>query len=392
MSNLDKIFAVSNDPVLAESGGSHNQKGVDFQRYWAILRALKLEEEDAADYVFLFESVQDILELDSEHAPTQARIYQVKKKDSGEWAWKELTSLEGPATLKADGTPRKKRQYKDLSKQPTFQNSPLGKLAACAAALSNLNSTGHFISNAGCAVPLATPPGGTASSAQLCHLGQLDPWYVTALEAALTSVVEPGTNALPAAKLHLERTTVHPDEPEDALIGRANELLASRSPAHAAQAKTLVRAMFVAVSAKGRHTGLCKDSEELRQRRGFGKKDVQKSLSELEKVPDLASIRASWMKRLADEGMSIVEHTRIEVALSQLEREKLSGITSVPEAFEKSVADWVSNNPPNVLLTPFITSGADHLRSEFPEIARNRVCAYLLNKGIQLCVDQASES
>lgn len=392
MSNLDKIYAISNNPVLSESGGSHNQKGVDFQRYWAIFRALTLEQEGAADYVLFFESVQDILELNSEDAPTRARIYQVKKKDSGEWVWKELTALEGPPAFKADGTPRKKRQPRDPGKQLTFQNSPVGKLAACATALADLNTTGHFISNAGCAVPLASPPGGSASSAQLCNLSQLEQWYATAIETALSSLVESGTDALPAAKLHLERTTVHPDEPEDALIGRANELLASRSPAHAAQAKTLVRAMFVTVSAKGRHTGVCLSSEELRQRRGFGKKDVQQSLSELEKVPDLASIRASWMRRLANEGLSIVEHTRIEVALSEIERERLSSITSASEAFEKEVTEWVSNNPPQALLIPFITSGADQLKSKFPEIAKNRVCAYLLNKGIQLCVDQASES
>jgi hypothetical protein len=73
MSPLAKIFAASTDPALAESGGAHNQKGVDFQRYWAILRALTLEQEGATDFVLLFESVQDVLELDSEHDPSRAR-------------------------------------------------------------------------------------------------------------------------------------------------------------------------------------------------------------------------------------------------------------------------------------------------------------------------------
>jgi hypothetical protein len=80
MSPLAKIFAASTDPALAESGGAHNQNGLDFQRYRAILRALTLEQEGTTDFVLLFESVQDALELDSEHDPSRARVYQVKRR------------------------------------------------------------------------------------------------------------------------------------------------------------------------------------------------------------------------------------------------------------------------------------------------------------------------
>lgn len=376
MSPLAKIFAASTDPALAESGGAHNQKGVDFQRYWAILRALTLEQEGATDFVLLFESVQDVLELDSEHDPSRARVYQVKKKDSGEWEWKELTALDGPPILKADGTPRKKRQPKNPDKAPTFLDSPVGKLAACVRILSGIHTTGHFISNAGCAVPLATPPGGSASAAQQCNLGQLEKWYGTSLEASLSSLGEPSADPLPLAHLYLERTTVHPDAPEDALIGRANLLLTSRSPAHAAQAKTLVQSLFVSVSAKGRHTGQCQTMEDLRKRRGFGRIDLQKSLSELEKVPDLASLRATWMKRLADEGFNFLEHTRVEVALSELERERLSGIASTTEDFQATLAAWVSQNSPDSSLKSFLMSGAEQLTTQFPSISRIRLYAH----------------
>ena len=170
MSLLPVVLAATQNPLVAEAGGTHNQKGVDFQRYWTLWRAFEVEAEGCTDFLFLVESVQDLLELNSETTPTTARIYQLKKKDVGEWGWKELTSLDGPAVLKADGTPRKKRVPKDASKVPTFTDSPIGKLALSAHALTGLTVSAHFISNAGCSVPLASPPGMTASSAQECSL------------------------------------------------------------------------------------------------------------------------------------------------------------------------------------------------------------------------------
>ena len=215
MPPIDQVFAASTNPSLAETGGGHNQKGVDFQRYWAILRALTLEEDGATDFVLFFETVQDVLELDSEQAPSAARVYQIKKKDSGEWEWKELTALESQPTYKADGTPRKKRQPKDPDKTPKFADSPVGKLEACARALSNFDTTAYFISNAGCNLPLATPPGGSASAAQQCHLGQLDAWYATTLDTALADAAKLANVApLERSKIRLVRTTVHPDNRE----------------------------------------------------------------------------------------------------------------------------------------------------------------------------------
>jgi hypothetical protein len=132
--------------------------------------------------------------------------------------------------------------------------------------------------------------------------------------------------------------------------------------------------------------------EDLRKRRGFGRIDLQKSLSELEKVPDLASLRATWMKRLADEGFNFLEHTRVEVALSELERERLSGIASTTEDFQATLAAWVSQNSPDSSLKSFLMSGAEQLTTQFPTISRIRLYAHLLNQGIKQCVDQASEN
>src|SRR5688572_30577024 len=93
---VSEFLAVINDKELSESGGAHNQKGVNFQRYWAILRMFELEESGAKDFLLLFEVIQDVAVLDSPSTPTAISIYQVKKKDRNEWKWSELTSLHAP--------------------------------------------------------------------------------------------------------------------------------------------------------------------------------------------------------------------------------------------------------------------------------------------------------
>jgi hypothetical protein len=65
---IAEVLTAANNKSLAETGGSHNQKGVDFQRNWALIRIFQLDdEEDDSDFVVLFETVQDIAILDSKN-------------------------------------------------------------------------------------------------------------------------------------------------------------------------------------------------------------------------------------------------------------------------------------------------------------------------------------
>lgn len=141
---IEEVFRVATRKDLAESGGGHNQKGVDFQRAWAIERMFDLEKSGASDFLFLFESIQDVAELDSPTAPSSIRIYQVKKKDRKEWSWAELTHLVEPG--------KKRRASKNPP--PDIKDSPIGKLYSSALAFKELKCSGRFISNNGCDLPL----------------------------------------------------------------------------------------------------------------------------------------------------------------------------------------------------------------------------------------------
>jgi len=63
-SQIEEVLRVTNRKNLAETGGGHNQKGVDFQRAWALTRMFELEKEGPDDFLFLFEAIQDVAELD----------------------------------------------------------------------------------------------------------------------------------------------------------------------------------------------------------------------------------------------------------------------------------------------------------------------------------------
>ena len=85
-----ELLLVANNPKYSETGGGHGAKGVDFPRWWAVFRMMELEKANEPDYLLLFESVQDVAELDSATMPTRVKVYQVKKKDAGTWTWSVL--------------------------------------------------------------------------------------------------------------------------------------------------------------------------------------------------------------------------------------------------------------------------------------------------------------
>ena len=69
-SQVGEVFQVATNKALTETGGGHGQKGVDFQRAWALSRMFEIEDSGATDFLFLFEAIQDVAVLDSPTKPT----------------------------------------------------------------------------------------------------------------------------------------------------------------------------------------------------------------------------------------------------------------------------------------------------------------------------------
>src|SRR5699024_11184669 len=100
------------------------QKGIEFQKNWAIVKMFSLKEKATIDFLFLFEAVQDVAILNSSTAPTSIEVFQIKKKDRMEWTWASLTNLHAPYD------PSKKAKIKVKKTKPLdgVADSPLGKL------------------------------------------------------------------------------------------------------------------------------------------------------------------------------------------------------------------------------------------------------------------------
>jgi hypothetical protein len=364
---LNEVFSLSQDPELAEQGGLHAQKGFDFQRFWAIIRVFELKAKGASDFLILFESVQDVVELDSEFSPRSIEIYQVKKKDGGEWSFNELTGLHKPDARKKSIAPTLK----------AISGSPVGKLYKAALAFKQLDSKIHFVSNAGCALPLATS--GDASSKLECVATDLDTAHTKALSEALALLHSDGVPDL--SKLCLRRTTLHPDEPVKFAIGAAVEYLSSKPDMreHLGQAKSLVEALFMELSKLTRQTQPLKSFADLRKQRGFSMSDMDKALASLKTVPDLHLNFDAMLQDLVGEGLPLARKLRIKIGavryFSALVSNSLTHEeTQLCEDCATLAAQLYMQSP----LLPSLNSAVNILAGSFTTFKDTDIFAYLL--------------
>lgn len=374
-----ELLLVANKPGLAEAGGGHGAKGVDFQRWWAVLRMVEMEQANEPDFLLLFEAVQDVTELDSANSPTHARVYQVKKKDRGEWTWSVLTGTT---------VPPKKKSPKVSS--PTFtkvSDSALGKLQLSLAAFDKLPVEAYFISNAGCDIPLAA--GGNAATSMPCSLADFALEHVQLLTQALHTLGVDGSPAPDLTKIKLKRVAIHPDEPSSHVIKSALELLTERSPLHAGQAASFVESLVTKISPLGRHTDTCSSFDDLVKQRGFSRQEFMSALGALETVPDHSAYLNDWLTQLQNEGMDFMEVTAIRAQAARVVREQLTG-AALPtvQPLHDFCDAWLDSNARGSGLLPYFETALFTLRKNFSGFRDAELLARFAMRAIKKCVDQ----
>lgn len=375
-----EILQVASSKGLSETGGGHGQKGVEFQRHWAVMRMLELEESGVNDFLLLFETIQDVAELDSSFDPTSIRIYQIKKRERKEWSWTDLTALPVPKPVQLSIFPKPVSSDK-------LKQSLLGKLYASVIAFKELASEGHFVSNSGCCLPLSD--GSIAATSLPCSLASLSKLHLALLANGLQALHELGMPPPDLSKLLITRTDLPPNDPGTYVIGLASKFLSSRSPRHAAQARALVESLVTKISPLGAKTDTCKSFEEMRQERGFARDEFTQALADLEDVPDLLSYLDSWLNQLSTEGMNYLEVTRIKVAATgifrrQLMRQREKG----EEALIEECDQWLEQNHFSDRLLPFFERAYAELKDRYSAMRRNEFFAHFALRAIQKCVDQ----
>lgn len=383
MSNaLDEIVLALSDPGTAESGGAHNQKGIEFQKNWAIVKMFALKEKAEIDFLFLFEAIQDVAILNSATAPTRIEVFQVKKKDRMEWTWASLTNLHIP------DNPSKKVKSKVKKSKPLdgIADSPLGKLFASLACFKALENSGSFISNAGCNLVLAS--GGNAATSLPVALSDLPSHFTDLLQAALDAVHKPGSAKSDLSKILLEKIDVPVDDAQTYTIGIVHKYLDTVSPMHAGQARSFVESLLAKLGPLGAKTTKAATLDEMRSRHGYSLEQLNAALGDLQQTPDVDFHLKHWLDQLGKEGLAFWEVSQTRAAAAAIFRRKLFG-SALPADVEISACcgAWLGVNKIGTNLMPAFESGTAHLSAEFPSAKKAELQAHFLLKAIEQCVD-----
>jgi hypothetical protein len=351
-----EILEIANDKDLSETGGGHNQKGVEFQRNWALIRMFEIEGTEQPDFLLLFETVQDVAILDSTLAPTKIEIYQVKKKDRNEWTWTNLTNLHAPKLGKLS------RKAKPLIGVVT---SPMGKLYAALRAFKLLPGTARFVSNAGCDLTMAD--GTNAATSLPVAMAKLPPHLLDLLTESLATLHAKGEPVPDLSRIFVERVSIPVDDCATYTVGIAHAFLMTRSPPHAGQARALVDTLLAKVGPLGAKTDTCKTFEEMRAQRGYSRSDFSAALANLQDIPDLLQLLDIWLSKLASEGMGHIEIIGIRTAAASIyRRQVIGGNLSEDKAIVDACDAWLANKEDPTALLPFFETALANLKVAFP--------------------------
>jgi hypothetical protein len=371
-----EILEIVNDKELSETGGSHNQKGIEFQRNWALTRMFELEDGQQTDFLVLFEAVQDVAVLNSTQAPTKIEIYQVKKKDRNEWTWADLTNLHTPKLGKPS------RKPKPLI---AIVCSPMGKLYAALRAFKTLTGTARFVSNAGCDLTMAD--GTNAATSLPVTMANLPHHLQSLLAESLASLHVRGEPAPDLSKIYVERVNIPVDDCATYTVGIAHAFLLARSPPHAGQARALVDTLLAKIGPLGAKTVSCTTFEEMRAQRGYARSDFVAALANLQDIPDLLQHLTIWLSKLASEGMGHIEITGIRAAAASIHRRQVMG-GNLPE--DREIANacdvWLVGKEDPQILLPFFAAALAELKITFPSLSPALLQAHFALRAIKCAV------
>ena len=375
MDHFEELITIVND-AASEVGGGHGQKGVDFQRYWAISCMFSLVSDDEEDFLILFEVIQDVAIYDSLDKPTKLKIYQIKKKDRNEWGWKDLTGLYVPKGKSTKPQPFKKSQ-----------ESTIGKLYASVKSVKNIKASGHFVSNVGCNLSLSN--GGNAATTVSCSLSDLEEKHRNLLTDALALFHEPDDPPPDLARIKVSKTNIPVDDPRTYLVGEVHSFLNKRCPNHANQAHSLVDSLLAKVGPLGAKTDKCLNVEQLVERQGFSKKQFESILSDLETVPDLMEHLNEWLKQLQSEGFGIFEITSVRSAAAELYRNQLlNAQDDTIQLLEQRCDELIGSGLQVANLKPFFEGLYSQLKDDFGSLRKPTIFAVIALRAIKSCVDQ----
>lgn len=381
---LAEVVTALNDPIVSENGGGHNNKGIEFQRSWAIIKMIELKKSGSNDFLFIFEAVQDISILNSAISPTKIEVYQLKKLERKEWTWASLTHLHTPVDPNSE---KKSSSGKKLTKPlEEVLKSPLGKLFQTLSSFKDLETAGGFISNAGCDIPLSN--GGTVATSLPVKLNELPTHLSELLQAALDKVQRPGSKKSDLSSVFLEKTDLPVDDPYTYTIGYIYNYLNSVSPKHAGQAGSFFQSIMMKLGPLSSNTRKARTVDEMKTMHGYSSHELNAALQDLHNTPDVELHLKQWLEILQQDEIAFWEVSQINAAASGIFFRRLTG-AKYPEDDEiaKYCEAWLEETALGTDLVAVFRSGVDSLSSRFETTKKPELQAHFLIKAIEKCVN-----
>jgi hypothetical protein len=268
-------------------------------------------------------------------------------------------------------------------------SSPIGKLYAAVRAFKVLNSSGRFISNAGCNIVMAD--GTNAATSLPVALSGLPAHFAKVLTDGLGAMHVAGEAMPDLSGIFLERVTLPADDAATYTVGVAHKFLKKRSPRHAGQAQSLVDALLAKIGPLGAKTDTCASFDEVLAERGFSRAEFKHALGALQTVPDLLDLLKMLVTQFQNEGMPFTDVLGIEAAAASIYRRQVMGSSTtesdaIGAACDNFLTDKVKDLTDSML--PFMTGGMAVLTATFPSQSPATLRAHLALRMVSLCADQ----
>lgn len=315
---------ILNDSLTKERGGRHGGKGHEFQRYWALCHLLQVDLEKD-EYLLLLEFIEDVAVMNSDIAPDQMELFQLKKKEGNSSKWTKTT----------------------LAKPPKEGKSILAKLHDSKSIAKDETVAIAFVSNAPVELKLGSgddPTGLTEFPASQIHAGLL-----TDLKSSVAKELGCDVSKIDFDNLKFIRSPLAMDDLENHATGRVSTFLATKFPDYSPRADVLCKAIYSEIKVKATSTEEAASFGDLKRIRGISKQQFSAMVALTLSRKSDSDVIDAFLAGLAHEGVPYVKREAIKRAARQFVVEKAGRGSSLLSLLQNQVEKSLQGIPNNLV-------------------------------------------
>ncbi len=326
-----------------ERSGSQTAARYDFQANFGILKLVELRESKQ-DFRIIFDLYDDLMVLDSSTAPNQARFYQLKSKDPGDWTIQDLCKKIGA----------------------TVPRSIISRLYAHVGVFGPAVVETGLVSNAPYKLKLLDGSSSTGSHHKITG-PELHADEVTKVATAVTDDISPADVPSWLPKLALIRTTLGVHGQDLVVIGRLQQHIEQIEGAGAVKTSALYQTLHASIVQRTTFSQEGLDHTELLSRKSLTRDELEDLLAraygrQRSFLEDWDVIRAD----LQTANIGSLVQIRLKTAAVAYARDRTSGRPDTAR-LTKFAGEWLEANTSAIAQCNTILEIAERLQAAAPE-------------------------